>query len=156
MNKPYTMKFKLETFSVHDSRTPEGKTYKAGVPLRSSEDLDRVARGLYAELDADKEHFVLVALNNKNRMTGHKLISTGSVTASLVDPKSVFTAALELQAVALLCVHNHPSGDPQPSQEDITLTRRLKECAELLNFRLLDHVVLGDDRYFSFSDKGML
>jgi len=68
MNKPYTMKFKLETFSVHDSRTPEGKTYKAGVPLRSSEDLDRVARGLYAELDADKEHFVYFSFSDKGML----------------------------------------------------------------------------------------
>ena len=156
MNTPYTVKFRLETFTVHDNGKPDGGSFRAGVPLRGAEDVARFARSIYETMDADKEHFVLLTLNNKNRLTGFKVISTGSLTASLVHPREVFTAALDLRAAAIIFVHNHPSGDPAPSPEDIDITKRLKECADLLGIRCLDHVVLGDERFFSFSDKRML
>jgi DNA repair protein RadC len=129
-----------------------------GAPLRSSEDAFRYARAIYQALDADKEHFLLIVQNNKNRAVGHKVIATGSLTASLVHPREVYTAVLnpEWRAAAMIFVHNHPSGDPQPSQEDIELTRRLKEIADLFGIRLNDHVILGHDRYYSFSDRGLL
>lgn len=116
----------------------------------------RVARPIFAELDADKEHFLLLALNNKNRVNGYKVISTGTLTAALVRPADVYSAALHLAAAAVVFVHNHPSGDPMPSQEDQEITRRLKECGEMLAIRVLDHIILGTDRYYSFSDKGNL
>jgi DNA repair protein RadC len=129
-----------------------------GAPLRSSEDVFRYARAIYQELDADKEHFLLIVQNNKNRVQGHKVIATGSLTASLVHPREVYTAVLnpEWRAAAIIFVHNHPSGDPQPSQEDIEITRRLKEIADLFGIRLNDHVILGAERYYSFSDRGLL
>jgi DNA repair protein RadC len=116
----------------------------------------RIARSIYGTLDADKEHFVLLAMNNKNRVNGFKVISTGSLTASLVHPREVWRAALYLCAAAVVFVHNHPSGDPAPSPEDHEITRRLKETGDVLGIRVLDHVVLGDGRYFSFSDRGLL
>jgi DNA repair protein RadC len=94
--------------------------------------------------------------NNKNRINGYKEVSTGTLTASLVSPAEVFLTALRLRAATIICVHNHPSGDPAPSQEDQEITRRLKECGEMLAIRVLDHVILGNDRFFSFSDKGLL
>ena len=92
----------------------------------------------------------------KNRVQGHKVIATGSLTASLVHPREVYTVVLnpEWRAAAIIFVHNHPSGDPQPSQEDIELTRRLKEIADLFGIHLNDHVILGTDRFYSFSDRG--
>jgi DNA repair protein RadC len=84
------------------------------------------------------------------------VVSTGSLTASLVHPREVWRSALHLCAAAVLFVHNHPSGDPAPSPEDIDITKRLKETADILGIRVLDHVILGHGRYFSFSDKGML
>jgi len=84
------------------------------------------------------------------------VVSTGSLTASLVHPREVWRSALHLCAAAVLFVHNHPSGDPAPSPEDIDITRRLKEVGEVMGVRVLDHVVIGRDRFFSFSDKGML
>ena len=122
----------------------------------ASDDVIRVARPIFAELDADKEHFVLLALNNKNRINGYKVISTGTLTATLIRPGDVYRAALHLAAAAVVFVHNHPSGDPAPSQDDVEITRRLKECGELLAIRVLDHVILGNDRYYSFSDRGLL
>jgi DNA repair protein RadC len=94
--------------------------------------------------------------NKKNQINGYKEISTGTLTSSLVSPGKVFLAALRLRAAAIICVHNHPSGDPMPSLEDQEIMRRLKECGEMLAIRMLDHVILGSDRYYSFSDRGLL
>jgi DNA repair protein RadC len=129
-----------------------------GAPLRSSEDVFHFVGSIYQTLDADKEHFVLIVLSNKNRVQGHKVISTGALTATLVHPREVYTAVLnpEWRAAAIIFVHNHPSGDPQPSQDDIEITRRLKEIADLFGIKLNDHVILGHERFFSFSDRGML
>ena len=148
------MAYRLTTFRVQFVAEPGD--FPAGWPCRSSEDVQRVARPIYATLDADKEHFVLRVMNNKNRINGFKVISTGSLTASLVHPREVWRAALHLCAAAVIFVHNHPSGDPAPSQEDQEITRRLKETGDMLGIRVLDHVVLGNERFFSFSDRGLL
>ena len=148
------MTYRLKTFRVQFVGDPVW--YPTGSPCRASEDVERVARSIYGTLDAYKEHFLLLAMNNKNRVNGFKVVSTGSLTASLVHPREVWRAALHLCAAAVVFVHNHPSGDPAPSQEDIELTRRLKETADVLGIRVLDHVVLGNERFFSFSDRGML
>jgi DNA repair protein RadC len=148
------MAYRLKTFRVQF--VAESAEFPAGSPCRSSEDVERVARAIYQTLDADKEHFVLLVMNNKNRVNGFKVISTGSLTASLVHPREVWRAALNLCAAAVVFVHNHPSGDPAPSPEDQDITRRLKETGKLLGIRVLDHVVLGQERFFSFSDRGLL
>jgi DNA repair protein RadC len=148
------MAYRLKTFRVQFVAEPAA--FPAGTPCRSSEDVERIARAIYATLDADKEHFVLLVMNNKNRINGFKVISTGSLTASLVHPREVWRAALHLCAAAVVFVHNHPSGDPVPSPEDIDITRRLKETGDVLGIRVLDHVVLGHERFFSFSDRGLL
>ena len=148
------MAYRLKTFQVQF--IAESEAFPAGSPCRSSEDAQRVARAIYQTLDADKEHFVLLVLNNKNRVNGFKVISTDSLTASLVHPREVWRAALHLCAAAVVFAHNHPSGDPAPSPEDQDITRRLKETGDVLGIRVLDHVVLGQERFFSFSDRGLL
>ncbi len=149
------MAYRLKTFRVQF--VAERPEYPGGSHCRSSSDVERVAREVYRTLDADKEHFLLLAMDNKNRVNGFKVVSTGSLTASIVHPREVWRSALHLCAAAVVFVHNHPSGDPAPSQEDQEITRRLKETGEVLGIRVLDHVVLGDnERFFSFSDKGLL
>ena len=149
------MAYRLKTFRVQFVAEPA--QFPTGSPCRCSQDVERVARSIFDTLDADKEHFVLLAMNNKNRVNGFKVVSTGSLTASLVHPREVWRAALHLSAAAVVLVHNHPSGDPVPSQEDQEITRRLKETGDMLGIRVLDHVVLGDDgRFYSFSDRGLL
>jgi DNA repair protein RadC len=148
------MAYRLKTFQVQFVAEPQ--EFPRGSSCRSAEDVVPVARGIYQSLDADKEHFVLLCMNNKNRVNGFKVISTGSLTASLVHPREVWRSALHLCAAAVIFVHNHPSGDPAPSPEDIEITRRLKETGEMLGIRVLDHVVLGEDRFFSFSERGLL
>jgi DNA repair protein RadC len=148
------MTYRLKTFRVQFLADPT--EFPNGSPCRASDDVDRLARAIYETLDADKEHFVLLAMNNKNRVNGFKVISTGSLTSSLVHPREVWRAALHLCAAAVVFVHNYPSGDPAPSPEDQEITRRLKETGDLLGIRVLDHVVLGRDRFFSFSDRGLI
>ena len=143
----------MRTFTVQET---DPSKWQAGQPTRSSEDVFQLAQSIYRELDADKEHFVVLCLTNKHRLSGFKVISTGSLTASLVHPREVYTAALELRAAAIIFVHKHPSGDPAPSPEDIDITKRLKEIGDVMGIRVLDHIVLGQDRYFSFSDRGMV
>jgi DNA repair protein RadC len=149
------MAYRLKTFQVQFVSEPA--EFPAGSHCGASNDVERLARSIYQRLDADKEHFLLLTLNNKNRVNGFKVVSTGSLTASLVHPREVWRAALHLCAAAVIFVHNHPSGEPIPSQEDQEITRRLKETGDMLGIRVLDHVVLGDnERFFSFSDKGLL
>ena len=148
------MAYRLKTFQVQF--VSESGEFPGGSPCRSSSDVERVARAIYHTLDADKEHFILLAMNNKNRVNGFKVVSTGSLTSSLVHPREVWRSALHLCAAAVVFVHNHPSGDSAPSPEDQEITRRLKETGEVLGIRVLDHVVLGNDRFFSFSDRGLL
>ena len=106
------MAYRIKTFRVQFVAEPAD--FPAGSPCRSSEDVERVARAIYQTLDADKEHFLLLAMNNKNRVNGFKVVSTGSLTASLVHPREVWRTALHLCAAAVVFVHNHPSGDPAP------------------------------------------
>jgi len=128
--------------------------WQAGEPLRSSEDVFRHFRD---SLEKEKrELFYVVLLNNKNRKIREVKVSEGSLTASLVHPREVYNPVIRESAAAVIFVHNHPSGDPAPSQEDIEITRRLKEVGEVMGVRVLDHVVVGHDRYFSFSDRGLL
>ena len=128
--------------------------WDAGKPLRSSEDVFRHFR---VPLEKEKrEIFYVVLLTNKNRMIRPVKISEGSLTASLVHPREVYNPVIRESAAAVIFVHNHPSGDPAPSPEDLEITRRLKEVGEVMGVRVLDHVVIGHERYFSFSDRGIL
>ena len=128
--------------------------WEAGLPLRSSEDVFRHFR---EQLEKEKrEIFYVVLLTNKNRRIRDVKISEGSLTASFVHPREVYNPVIRESAAAVVFVHNHPSGDPAPSQEDVQITRRLKEVGEVMGIRVLDHVVIGQGRYFSFSDRGML
>lgn len=102
------------------------------------------------------EEFVTVFLDAKHAPIGYQVVSVGSLTLSIVHPREVFKGALLANAAAIVFAHNHPSADPTPSTEDIELTKRLKECGELLGIRVLDHVVMGDTRNYSFADHGTL
>ena len=150
----------MATYTLETYRTKfeVAEQLRANYRFNSAEDVARIARGLFAsELDADRESFVVFCLNQKNRINGYKVISTGSLTASLVHPREVYRSALTLCAAALVFVHNHPSGEPAPSPEDIDVTKRLKQVGEVMGIRVLDHVILGESgRFYSFSDKGML
>jgi len=106
--------------------------------------------------NSDRENFVVILLDAKNKPLGIQTVSIGSLTAAIVHPREVFKAAIVSNAAAVVAGHNHPSGDPTPSREDLEITKRLKESGELLGIGFLDHVILGDDDYVSFADRGLL
>jgi DNA repair protein RadC len=100
------------------------------------------------------EQFYAVLLDNKNRKLRDICISQGSLTSSVVHPREVYLPVIRESAAAVIFVHNHPSGDPTPSKEDLDITRRLREVGDLVGVRVLDHVVIGKGRYVSFVDDG--
>lgn len=103
-----------------------------------------------------RETVFLVLLDSKGRMIREITVSKGTVNASLVSPREVFIEAIKAEAVGMVLLHNHPSGDPSPSEEDKSITRRIRQGAELLDLALLDHLIIGDCRYFSFLEAGLL
>ena len=126
--------------------------FKAGEAFRGSSDVYAHFRERLAS--EKREHFYAVLLDNKHRKLKDIRISQGSLTASIVHPRDVFAPVVREAAAAVIFVHNHPSGDPTPSQEDLVITRRLREVGELMGVRVLDHIVVGKGRYVSFVDDG--
>jgi len=100
-----------------------------------------------------KEHFIALHLDGKNRVVCIDMVSTGSLNQSIVHPRELYKTALLSSAAAVILIHNHPSGDPTPSTEDLEVTRRLREAGELLGIRILDHIVIGET-YYSFTERG--
>ncbi|MEI8280344.1 MAG: DNA repair protein RadC [Bacteroidota bacterium] len=103
-----------------------------------------------------KEMFLCLHLDGKNRIVAVDLVSIGSLNQSIVCPRSVFQTALLSNAAALILIHQHPSGDPSPSSEDIAITRRLKEAGEIINCKVLDHIIIGNGEYLSFVERGLI
>ena len=111
-----------------------------------------ILRPLYHGLD--REQFLVACLDAKHTVIGVNVVSVGSLTLSIVHPREVFKPAILLNSAAIICAHNHPSGDPQPSSEDRVLTARLRQAGDLIGITILDHIILGEDRTFSFADQG--
>ncbi len=125
-----------------------------GMRLASSRDIDAALRPRLAR--AEVEHFLAIPLDAKNRPMGELRIATGGQSVCPVSPSDVFRALLREAASAVIFVHNHPSGDPAPSRDDQLITERLVRGGELLGVRVLDHVIIAREGYFSFLDAGLL
>lgn len=104
----------------------------------------------------DREHFRALLLNIKNQVISVEDISVGSLNSSIVHPREIFKTAIRRSCASMILVHNHPSGDPTPSQEDIEATKRLLEGGRILGIDVLDHVIIGDGRYVSLKEKGLI
>ena len=103
-----------------------------------------------------REEMRVLLLNKAHRVLGIYTVSTGGVSGTVADPKLIFTAALKSNSSAIILCHNHPSGNTQPSEADIKLTRKCKEAGELLEINLLDHLIITADAYYSFLDSGLI
>lgn len=103
-----------------------------------------------------EEHLKVILLNTKNIVISIKDVSIGSLNSSIVHPREVFIEAIKKSSASILICHNHPSGDPTPSNEDIGITRRLKECSKILGIVMLDHLIIGNGTYISLKEKGIL
>src|SRR6266571_3163060 len=105
-------------------------------------------------MEETKEMFMCLHLDGKNRIIAVDLVSIGSLNQSIVHPREVYKTALLSNAAALILIHQHPTGDPTPSSEDIAITRRLKEAGDILGLKVLDHIIIGDGEYLSFVERG--
>lgn len=103
-----------------------------------------------------QEHFVCLYLNTKNQVLHKQTVFIGSLNASIVHPREVYKEAFRRSAASIICLHNHPSGDPTPSREDIEVTKRLVECGKIIGIDLLDHLIIGEKKFVSLKEKGYL
>ncbi len=103
-----------------------------------------------------QEVFGILILNTKNKIVAVHEISRGTLNSSTVHPREVFKPAVLHNAAAIICFHNHPSGDPEPSKEDIEITKRLVEAGEIMGIEILDHIIVGDDGYTSLKERGVM
>ena len=110
----------------------------------------------YEFRDRHKEYFMALLLDGKNRIIRRAQISEGSLNQSIVHPREVFNVAVRESAAAMILLHNHPTGDPTPSAEDLEVTRRLCEAGELMGIKVLDHIIIGDGTFYSFSERGVM
>ncbi|MCF2554898.1 RadC family protein [Faecalicatena contorta] len=118
---------------------------------------DSIARYYMEDLRHEKQEIMkLLMLNGKSKLIGETNISKGTVNAALITPRELFIEALQKNAVSIVIMHNHPSGDPTPSREDRLITRRIQESGALIGIELLDHIIIGNNCYISFREEGML
>lgn len=127
---------------------------RRGAPFRSSMDIfNYFSKRLR---DKRREEFIALLLDGKNRILKEERISVGSLTASIVHPREVFAPAVRESAGAIVLIHNHPSGDPSPSCEDIDITKRLIKAGRIVGIPILDHIIIGDSHFVSFLERGIL
>lgn len=124
------------------------------VTIKSPEDVGKLLMEEMRHLR--KEVFKVILLNTKNHVIKHVNISIGSLNSSIVHPREVFSEAVRAGCSGMILVHNHPSGDPEPSREDMDTTSRLVNAGSILGIKVLDHIVIGDGRYMSFKEQGLI
>jgi DNA repair protein RadC len=128
------------------------ETRSNGSSVRAPKD---IARMFMDEMKHyDREHFKAAFLNTKNQIIKVATVSIGSLNASIVHPREILKPAIAASAASIILVHNHPTGDPTPSREDIEFTRRFAKCGDLIGIELLDHIVIGSDRFTSLKESG--
>jgi DNA repair protein RadC len=144
------VRYRLKTVQITLAQEP-------AVQLVASPMAEVFFRAILADLDADWEHFILIALDAQLQACGYKVVATGGQNQTVVDPRTLFRDALLLGAAARVLGHNHPSGDPTPSGDDLKLTRQLVQTGELLGVRVHDHMILGGPgQYTSLAARGQL
>jgi DNA repair protein RadC len=124
--------------------------------LSCSKDSADVLRSIWSDRLEHVEEFVVICLNRANRMLGWAKVSSGGLSGTVADPKVIFQIALKSNASSIILAHNHPSGNLQPSEQDIRLTRKNKEAGLMLDLQVIDHIILTSEGYYSFADEGTL
>ncbi|MBP2031906.1 DNA repair protein RadC [Clostridium algifaecis] len=122
--------------------------------IKSPKDAEKLGR-MFLE-NVDREKFMICCLDTKSKPTLINIVSVGSLNFSIVHPREVFKAAILSNAASIMLFHNHPSGDSEPSNEDINITERLKKCGNIIGINVIDHIIIGDRQYYSFKEKGLL
>ena len=124
------------------------------IEIKTTQDIIKVVRNKLK--DKKKEYFLLLALNSRNQLIRTIDISMGSLDATVVHPREVFKEAIAALAASVICVHNHPSGNLEPSDDDLNLTKRLVQAGNLLGIEVLDHIIIGSQGYFSLKSRNLL
>lgn len=126
------------------------ETFKTGIRF----DMPVTIANYYMEQvrHLEVEQVILVMTDSKNQFLNDCILSSGTVNMSLISPREIFMTALKMQAVHILLVHNHPSGDPTPSRDDIEITKRIHEASQIMNIPLVDHIIIGDNTYMSLKE----
>ena len=124
--------------------------------IKTSKDCESVFREIWSSSMEFKEEFYIILLNRANKVLGWYKVSEGGMSGTVVDPKIVFSIALKGLASSIVISHSHPSGNLKPSDQDIALTKQLKQAGVLLEIPVLDHLILSADGYYSFADEGMI
>lgn len=132
------------------------KSFKSGDDHTVSSPKDIAFYMINEMKNLKKEYFKLIMLNTKNKIISIKDVSIGNLNSSIVHPREVFIEAIKNSSASVILCHNHPSGDPSPSREDILVTNRLKECGVLLGIDVLDHIIIGNETYISLKEKGIV
>lgn len=122
--------------------------------IRSPEDATSIGKSFMRIHENPEEYMYMICMNTKNRIIGVFEISHGNVNSSIVGVREIFQKALLANAVSIILMHNHPSGDPTPSREDINVTRRIVDAGKILGVEVLDHIIVGDKTYSSLKEKG--
>lgn len=122
--------------------------------IRTAHDVARLLGASFRDLP--QEEFRILLMNTRNEVTYQHVVSRGTVNSSLVHPREVFREAIRRASNAIICAHNHPSGDPSPSAEDVAITKRLVEAGDVIDIRVLDHVIIGDGRFLSMRERGLM
>ena len=130
--------------------------YELPRKTRSPEDAYKAITTILNVQEEAQEVFGILILNTKNKIVAVHEISRGALNTSIVHPREVFKPAVLHNAAAIICFHNHPSGDPKPSREDIEITKRLVEAGKIMGIEILDHIIVGDDRYISLKERGVM
>lgn len=152
---------KYKTRLTENKRIALDKEVSANRPdlthyIKSPEDVVDVARDFLRLEEESEEYLYMIGLNTKNRVLGVFEVSHGTANASIVGTREIFQKALLLNAVSIILMHNHPSGDCKPSREDIDVTKKAAEAGKILGVEVLDHIVIGDKRYTSLKEQGYL
>jgi len=126
------------------------------VKITCSKDAEKIFRSIWSQDISYRESFYALYLNRANKVLGYQLISLGGISGTVVDVRCIYQAALKASASSILLAHNHPSGNNEPSDADIKITRKLKEAGQLLDITLLDHLILLPEGYISLADEGLL
>jgi len=135
-------------------RRRAGMQHPEKIPVKSSATVFQIFHPLMGELE--HEEFWLLMLNRANRVVGRYKVSQGGLSGTVIDTRIILKKALDNLASSIIVCHNHPSGNKQPSDADVKITEKLKKAAEMLEIKLLDHVIIADKSYFSFADEGLI
>jgi DNA repair protein RadC len=147
----------LEIFNVRYVRE-KGVRYTVNENsfMNSPDSVVNMLNEVYSLSESAEEYFYLLCLDTKNRIVSLSEVSHGTLNSSTVHPREVFKRAILANACSVIFAHNHPSGNPAPSQSDIDITIRLAECGELLGIKVLDHIIVGESSYYSFKEQCMI